>query len=158
MKQKFVISKSDDKKEFKIEEFAELEKEIMSLMCEENYSIKEVKAAISEGKETLVSLLRTKNIFPPSLWISAIADTVIELHGNKQEQSIEILFDDKEDKTSAVELRHTEIEALEDEIDKVDEAEPDEFDQLVEGNEKIKDGVIPIKVDELENEDREEDI
>jgi len=158
MKQKFVISKSDDKKEFKIEEFAELEKEIMSLMCEENYSIKEVKAAISEGKEALVSLLRTKNIFPPSLWISAIADTVIELHGNKQEQSIEILFDDKEDKTSAVELRHTEIEALEDEIDKVDEAEPDEFDQLVEGNEKIKDGVIPIKVDELENEDREEDI
>jgi len=158
MKQKFVISKSDDKKEFKIEEFAELEKEIMSLMCEEDYSIKDIKAAIAEGKEALVSLLRTKNIFPPSLWIRAIADTVIELHGNKQEQSIEIFFDDKEDKTSAVEPRHKEIEALEDEINEVDEAEPDEFDQLIEGNEKIKDGVIPIKVDEVENEDREEDI
>ncbi|MBW1984997.1 MAG: hypothetical protein JRI53_09780 [Deltaproteobacteria bacterium] len=51
-----------------------------------------------------------------------------------------------------------EIEALEEEIAEVDEAEPDEFDQLIEGNEKTKDGVIPIKVDEFENEDREEDI
>lgn len=158
MKQKFVISKSDDKKEFKIEEFAELEKEFMSLMCEEKYGIKDIKAAISEGKEALVSLLRTKNIFPPSLWISAIADNVIELYGNKQEQSIEIFFDDKEDKTSVMEQPPAEIEALEEEIAEVDEAEPDEFDQLIEGNEKIKDGVIPIKVDEFENEDREEDL
>jgi hypothetical protein len=67
MKQKFVISKSDDNKEFKIEEFAELEKEIMSLMCEETYSSKDIKSAISESKEALVSLLRTKNFFPPSL-------------------------------------------------------------------------------------------
>jgi len=158
MKQKFVISKSDDKKEFKIEEFAELEKEFMSLMCEEKYGIKDIKAAISEGKEALVSMLRTKNIFPPSLWISAIADNVIELYGNKQEQSIEIFFDDKEDKTSVMEQPPAEIEALEEEIAEVDEAEPDEFDQLIEGNEKIKDGAIPIKVDEFENEDGEEDI
>jgi hypothetical protein len=158
MKQKFVISKSDDNKEFKIEEFAELEKEIMSLMCEETYSSKDIKSAISESKEALVSLLRTKNFFPPSLWIDSIADSVIELQGNKQEQFVEILFDDKEDKTSMIEQPHTEIEALEEEINEVDEAEPDEFDQLIDGNDKIKDGVIPIKIDEFENEDREEDI
>jgi hypothetical protein len=57
-----------------------------------------------------------------------------------------------------IEQPHTEIEALEEEINEVDEAEPDEFDQLIDGNDKIKDGVIPIKIDEFENEDREEDI
>lgn len=157
MKQKFVILKSDDQKEFKIEEFAELEKDIMSLMCEEKYVSKNIKSAISAGKEALISLLRTKNFFPTALWINQIADAVIELHDNKQEYSAEVLFDDKEDKVSAMEVR-AEIEQLEDEIDEVDESEPDEFDQLIDENDKIKDGVTPIKIDEFENEDREEDI
>lgn len=157
MKQKFVILKSDDQKEFKIEEFAELEKEIMSLMCEEKYDSKAIKSAISAGKEALISLLRTKNFFPTSLWIGTIADAVIDLHGNKQEYYAEVLFDDKEDKVKAKEV-HIEIEPLEDEIDEVDDSEPDEFDQLIDDNDKIKDGVVPIKIDEFENEDREEDL
>ncbi|MCJ7773579.1 MAG: hypothetical protein MUP22_10665 [Desulfobacterales bacterium] len=157
MKQKFVILKSDDQKEFKIEEFAELEKDIMSLMCKEKYDSKDIKSAISAGKEALISLLRTKNFFPTSLWIGTIADAVIDLHGNKQEYSAEVLFDDKKDKVKAKEV-HIEIEPLEDEIDEVDDSEPDEFDQLIDDNDKIKDGVIPIKIDEFENEDREEDL
>lgn len=160
MKQKFVILKSDDQKEFKIEEFAELEKEIMSLMCEQTYESKDIKSAISKGKDELISLLRTTNLFPPHSWIKIIADYVIELHGNKKEYSVEVLFDDKEDaekKAKAAEPS-SELESIEEEINEVDETEPDEFDQLVEGNDKIQDKVIPIKIDEFENEDREEDI
>lgn len=157
MKQKYVISKSEDKKELKIEEAAELEKEIMSPLCEVTYPIKDIKSAISNGKDSLVSFLRNKNFFPPYLWINNIADAVMGLVGDKNEQSIEILFDDKKDRELDME-QEADLDELEEEIDEVDESEPDEFDQLVDNNDKIKDGVIPIKIDEFENEDREEDI
>ena len=157
MKQKYVISKSEDQKELKIEESAELEKEVMSLMCEVTYPIKDIKSAISNSKDSLVSLLRTKNFFPPYLWINNIADAVADLIDDKKEQSVEILFDDKKDRELNRE-READLDELEEEIDEVDESEPDEFDQLIDNNDKIKDGVIPIKIDEFENEDREEDI
>jgi len=158
MKQKFIISKSEDQKEFKIEEFAELEKDIMSLMCEEKYESKNIKSAISAGKENLISALRTKNFFPPHTLIHTIADSIIELHGDKQLDSLEVLFDDKDDKPGYDMEPSTEIEGLDDDIEEVDDSEPDEFDQLIDDSDQIKDGVIPIKIDEFENEDREEDI
>ena len=53
-----------------------------------------IKKAISEGKETLVSVLRTDNLYPISIYANVIADSVIELYGKDGKLSSEILFDD----------------------------------------------------------------
>ena len=94
MKQKYLISKESDQKKLVIKEFAELDKEMLSLLCQEEYDYKIVKSAISKGKEALVSELRTNNMYPPSVYAEKIAQAVIDIFGSKGSQSIEIAFND----------------------------------------------------------------
>lgn len=94
MKQKYLISKESDQKKLVIKEFAELDKEMLSLLCQEEYDYKIVKSAISKGKEALVSELRTNNMYPPSVYAEKIAQAVIDIFGSKGNQSIEIAFND----------------------------------------------------------------
>jgi hypothetical protein len=96
MKQKYEILKDEDNKRLIIREFAELDKDVMSLLCEETYDRKAVKAAIAAGKEALITALRTKNLYPPGVYAAKIADTVVELYGSKTKASEEILLDDLE--------------------------------------------------------------
>jgi hypothetical protein len=53
-----------------------------------------IKNAISEGKEALVSALRTDNLYPIGTYANIIADSVIELYGTDGKLSRELLFDD----------------------------------------------------------------
>jgi len=94
MKQKYLISKENDQKKLTIKEFAELDKEILSLLCEEEYDNKIIKSAISEGKEALISELRTNNMYPPGIYAEKIAQAVIDIFGSKDSQSIELSFND----------------------------------------------------------------
>ena len=71
MKHKYLILKNDEKIELTIQEFAELEKQNeYTLFCEETYNGGTVTSAISKGKKTLISILRTINLYPPSLLCS----------------------------------------------------------------------------------------
>jgi hypothetical protein len=94
MKQKYQILKETDQKKLVIKEFAELDKEMLSLLCEEEYDIKVIKAAISKGKEALISELRTNNMYPPSVYAEKIAQAVIDIFDSKGNQSAEIAFND----------------------------------------------------------------
>ncbi|MBW1822048.1 MAG: hypothetical protein JRI92_09865 [Deltaproteobacteria bacterium] len=94
MKQKYLISKENDQKKLIIKEFAELDKEKFSLLCEEEYDNKIIKSAISKGKEALISELRTNNMYPPSVYAEKIAQAVIDIFGSKENQSIELSFND----------------------------------------------------------------
>ncbi|MCP4371548.1 MAG: hypothetical protein GY797_26020 [Deltaproteobacteria bacterium] len=94
MKQKYLISKESDQKKLIIKEFAELDKEMLSLLCQEEYDYKMIKSAISKGKEALISELRTNNMYPPSVYAEKIAQAVIDIFGSKGSQSIEIAFND----------------------------------------------------------------
>ena len=67
MKQKYTIIKDSTNKQLIIREFAELDKEILSLLCEETYEQKAILAAIKKGKDNLISALRTKNLYPPGV-------------------------------------------------------------------------------------------
>jgi len=95
MKQKYLIHKDVENQTLVIKEYAELNKEILSLLCEETYPEDAIKAAIEEGKEKLVSVLRTRNMYPPSVFANSIADLVIVLYNSAGEQSTEIFLDDK---------------------------------------------------------------
>lgn len=96
MKQKYEILKDDENKRLIIREFAELDKDVMSLLCEESYDKKVVKSAIAAGREALITALRTKNLYPPGVYAGKIADTVMEMFSSKGKVSEEIVFDDLE--------------------------------------------------------------
>jgi hypothetical protein len=76
MKQKYTIIKDDKNKQLIIREFAELDKEILSLLCEETYDQKLIRSAIKSGKEDLIAALRTNNLYPPGIYADKIANAV----------------------------------------------------------------------------------
>ena len=84
-------------------EITALSQDDFTLLCTETYEGKIVKKAISQGKEALVSILRTDNLFPIGIYINIIADSVIELYGKDGKLSKELLFDDLDLLTSAQE-------------------------------------------------------
>ncbi|MEE8480341.1 MAG: hypothetical protein V3T59_03770 [Desulfobacterales bacterium] len=94
MKQKFLILKDEDKNELIIREFAELDKENFSLLCEETYDNKTIESAIKKGKRLLISTLGTKNMYPPGLYADKIAESVMAIYSSESDQPVELFFDD----------------------------------------------------------------
>ena len=54
-----------------------------------------IRAAISEGKETLISELRSDNFFPIRSCVEIIVEKVIELFKNNSDSFSEVMFDDQ---------------------------------------------------------------
>jgi hypothetical protein len=106
MKQRYLISHDEKTSELTIEEYAviagnlkrheisALAKDEFTLLCIESYKDQIIKKAITQGKEALVTALRTDNLYPISIYAGVIADTVIEIYGKNNNLSKELLFDD----------------------------------------------------------------
>lgn len=128
MKQKYTILKDKDNQQLVIKEFAELDKEVMSFLCEETYEAKVIRAAIKSGKESLISILRTNNLYPPNMYAAKIADAVIALFGSRDKDSVDLFFDDVELLTLEREAEESEKE-LEEESGDLDELLEDNFEE-----------------------------
>ena len=138
MKRKYLILNNDDQDELIIREFSELDdKKVLLLLSEEKYDVKDIKSAIKKGKKALISVLRTKNLYPPGLYADKIAESAISMFREKK-QSIELLFDDIDLLTK----KKSKIEPLND-IEK----ESNEIDELLEDNfeEELDDSLIKKK-------------
>ena len=133
MKQKYLIINDPKNKQLKIQEFAELDKDSLSLLCEETYDYKTIGAAIGAGEDALIIALRTKNLYPPSSYAHEIAKAVIELKKSKESSSVELFFDDIELLTQNREAAQI-ARQLEEEPADLDEILEDELD----GKENIK--------------------
>ena len=137
MKQKYLILNDKKNKLFKIQEFAELDKDMMSLLCEEAYDYKTIKSAISGGKDELISALRTKNMYPPGIYAEKIATALMELHKSKDQESVELFFDDinlltKDSKSVKV------TKQLEEDAVDLDEMLADEVDDSYQDKDELK--------------------
>lgn len=145
MKQKYLILKDNAKKALKIKEFAELDKEIFSLLCEETYQNKDIKAAIKKGMEALIATLRTPNMYPIGRYTAQIAEEVINLYKSKEADSKELFFNDVD-----ILIEDREVPEILDD----DASEPVEIDDLLEEDDttdttiddEIKKITKPIKV------------
>ncbi len=159
MKQKYLILKNDEKNELTIQEFAELEKQDeYTLHCEETYNAGTITSAILKGKKTLISILRTINLFPPSLYAGKIAEAVMTIYNSASDQSIALFFDDK-DFLSKDWKKSKDVDALEDEpgeFDETPEQKPEQLDGLLEDNNIIKKLADPVKAEENESLDIDE--
>ena len=141
MKQKYTIVKDDKNNQLIIREFAELDKEILSLLCEETYDSKVIRAAIRSGPEKLISALRTNNLYPPGIFARKIAQTVKELYATKGQESADLFFNDLEllAVESAPEPKKGDAEeALENQGEEMDELLEDDFESDYEEKDKIK--------------------
>jgi len=160
MKQKYEIIKDSEKNTLILREYAELDKDTLSPLCEESYDITAIAAAVSGGKSTLVAALRTKNMYPPGLYAEKIAATVTELLGDGEKQAAELLFDDIEllNREREREIREAEIKD-EVEVEEIDELLTDDFEDDeddFEGDAEIKD-VNSLKVADDEYGDGDEE-
>ena len=160
MKQKYEIIKDNEKNTLILREYAELDKDTLSPLCEESYDITAIAAAVSGGKSTLIAALRTKNMYPPGLYAEKIAATVTELLGDGEKQAAELLFDDIEllNREREREIREAEIKD-EVEVEEIDELLTDDFEDDeddFEGGGEIKD-INSLKVADDEYGDGDEE-
>jgi len=157
MKQKYTIHKDVESKRLIIKEYAELDKEILSLLCEESYNDDRVVSAIKNGTDALVRVLRTRNMYPPSTIVNRIAAAVVSLYDNGNEQAIDITFDDKElfEKEVLTEEPEAVIDADEEDIDDLLE---DDIEDVYEDKKLIKDLKSSLKVADDDSVDTEGDV
>jgi hypothetical protein len=139
MKQKYAIIRDDEQKTVIIREYAELDKEMMSLLCEESYTQDLMAAAAQEGHSAVVDAIRTNNMYPPTVYAGPIAKAIQGLFEDGGNRSAELFFDDKE-------LFAKEVDAADDEsddqVDKevaVDELLEDDIDDGLEDEKVLKD-------------------
>ncbi|MCF8069943.1 MAG: hypothetical protein K9L30_15290 [Desulfobacterales bacterium] len=109
MKLKYVITRDEQSNTLKIQEFAKLEKEMKrwelsgrtqddyTLLYEESFDDKTVKNAIKDGREALISAIRTSCFYPASEHAAGIAESLTSLFGKKKTGLFfELNFDDNE--------------------------------------------------------------
>lgn len=108
MHQKFMISMDLDSNMLKIYEYAIIDKipknsismdqtkTKYALLCEETYNLNDIIKLISKGRSSLVSAIRTKNLFPIEPYAQRIAETVKKLYQSSGKNAAELLFNDME--------------------------------------------------------------
>jgi hypothetical protein len=157
MKQKYLIINDNKNKQIKIQEYAELNKELLSLLCEEAYDYKTIKSAIAAGTDTLIAALRTNNLYPPGIYAEKIAAAVTELLKSKDKESIELFFDDVNllaKKRGSAKV----TKQLADDTADLDEMLDDDYDETLEEKDDLKKIDSPLKVARDDFGDADDDI
>jgi hypothetical protein len=152
MKHKYVIEKNDEQKQLIIKEYAELDKEILSFLCQETYAQEKITAAITRGKEALISTLRTHNMYPSGSFANKIAEAVMAMFGPEPSQSREVIVDDIDFITKRRIKRKVQQEVLTDDTELEDLLE-DDFDEDFEDKPPLKKINSSLKVVDDEYED-----
>lgn len=96
MNQKYIIQKDDHQNVLSLKEFAELDKEIMSLVYEQVYDWETITAAAATGTDRLIHVLRSQNIYPPQPYAVKIAETVMAICDTDSVDPAELIFNDIE--------------------------------------------------------------
>ena len=153
MKQKYSILRDFQNHQLIIREYAELDKEVLSLLCEETYADQTIQSEIKSGKESLISTLRTKNLYPPVTYADKIAEAVITLYESGGKESVDLLLDDVELLAGEPSSSEIEPEAGEESGDMEDLLD-DDINGSYEGNDTIKKLDSSLKIaddDSIEN-------
>lgn len=96
MKQKYSLVRNVEQNTLIIKEYAELDKEILSLLCEESYTDEAIQSAIEIGEQELISIIRTHNLYPPGFYSQKIAEAITQMYSENGNPTVELFFDDRE--------------------------------------------------------------
>ena len=137
MKQKYTILKDPQNHRLIIREYAELDKAVLSLLCEETYADETIQSEINAGKAYLIRTLRTNNLYPPVIYAEKIADAVMALYRSADQESVDLFFDDVE-LLAQEPLPQDTATATADDSSDLEELLDDDFNDNYEGNDGIK--------------------
>ena len=126
MKQKYAVSIDREKSRITIREFAELEKDEYSLLCQEEYSADLLEQASAKGLGALVTGLRTVNMYPSGIFAEKIALAVQELLRDESAEGQDLFFNDID---AIGEAEEVDLEEEDDESE-----EDGDYDDLLEGD------------------------
>ena len=157
MKQKFQIQKNDSDQQLIIKESAELDKDVMSLLCEVTFEADVIKRAMESGREALIAALRTRNMYPPRTYAEMIADTVQNLYQSSGNDAAELVFDDL-DLLTHERAAAAILDDIDDEAGEIDELLDDDFEDEYDDEDDIKKINSPIKIDEESSSDLDEEL
>jgi hypothetical protein len=96
MKQKYVVQLDSETGKLAIQEYAELDKEMLSLLCEETYDAMAIKSAMKKDRNALIHALRTHNMYPPGVYTERIADAIVEMFQPGANSSAELFFEERD--------------------------------------------------------------
>ena len=155
MKQKYVILRDEEKKALIIKEYAELDKEIFSLLCEETYKDAVIKSAKKKGMEALLEVLRTENLYPPALFAENIAESVMAVYNSEATPPVELLFNDIDFVTKTREK--PKVEEIEENESDLDDILEDSYDEDYDEKESLNNINSSLKVADDETLDIDEE-
>lgn len=154
MKQKYAIIRDDDQNILIVREYAELDKEMVSLLCEESYPLETMAAAVEAGHQAVIDAIRTNNMYPPHVFAGPIATAIEGLFQEGGNLSAELFFDDKELFIAEEEKQPIEAEEeTKDEVDVDDLLEENEIEDDAEDEKVIKNLKSGIKVSDDDSEE-----
>jgi len=96
MKQKYVVLLDNEAGKLSIQEYAELDKEMLSLLCEETYEAAAIKTAMDRDQSALIQALRTNNMYPPGAYTERIAQAIVEMFQPGANPSAELFFEERD--------------------------------------------------------------
>ena len=108
MIQKFLIVRDQKNSVLTIKEYAvvdgmtrnvdlqNLTHDTFSFVCKSEYDSKEIEAALSKGKDAVISSIRTNNMYPIGNYAETIAESITDLFESEDGHSVEVLFNDIE--------------------------------------------------------------
>ncbi len=152
MKQKYTITKNEAEETMTISEFAELDKEMLSLLCEQTYAGNAIREAINGGVGKVAGAIHTVNLYPPRTYAERLAEAIIALYSAEQsESSVDVFFDDQVILAEEIEAEEELMEEMEDGSDDLDELLEDDLEDEFEDSESIDPVNSPLKIAEDES-------
>lgn len=106
MRQKYIITQEGSDGDLHIQEYAVVDKDLKNMdrellhddhfdfISEVRYDGDDIQRSISQGASSLVNTLRTPNFFPIAPYANKLAETVIALYDDPQEDPLVLFFDD----------------------------------------------------------------
>ena len=131
MKHKYEVIQEE--KVLTVREFGELDKDMFTLICEENYEMSRIFDALDEGLDAVIGALRSSNFYPTRYAADKLAIAVAEVCRGKETHRLEFVLDDTEifsdvqDPTDVLE-----------EFDEANDSEGDGLEELLADDDKIK--------------------
>lgn len=144
MKQRFSISRNTGGEKIVIKEYAELDKGVYSLLCEESYAVEAVEAALAEGPDPVITLLRTESFFPTSYFAEKLIATLDDYIQQGSTEAVKIEADD----TECINSRSR--QAAQEDNDGIDDLMGVDTGAIIEDEEPVGKLEAPIKIAEAE--------
>ena len=156
MKQKYRIVREPQANKLVIMEYAELDIDSMSLVCQQSYEDATIQKAMANGRQSLMAALRSHNIFPPAAYIAEIVNAIGALYNAEENTTAEVVFDDL-DFISKELPKSVTAEENEKDSQQLDKLLEDDLDEDYDEKDNLEPLSAPLKIADEDDVSTEED-